>query len=524
MPRHLRCALAATIFLAALIPYAAFLTSGFSPFETFWEFSCYRYFEALSYFEQPAAPFWVVQGMPMALLQVLVMAPFVAFDMPHLGTPEQIERFSHASLLLAYLLIALALAVTMLRRRVLPIDALAIAVVLLALFPMARWYPYFFAPDYWIFEVPFAIVSAAWATTALRLTYSKSPLPSLPAVAVAGVWIALCVTQKPSLAGLGAFPILFQLSMPRGNYFAKTLRLLLLAVVFLVAHDLILLALNKFDFTLAELARLNYWRWIGGTSSSGTSLLSLGDLLVSSGYLTVPIFVGTLALIAGTAAAFLDGERRKAVAAGAILGFVLLGHCLVIRIRPSGTSVIDMAIYGTFLIPISLAIGRIDYRRYGVTAAAVLIAILVPRPLLVPPQQPSLNMTARINEASAYVRSLSRPVRVVVHDNRAHPLAIEALALYTGQLPPVRGTSPSLRDRFIPDAKMISQRSDLQDAIAHGDVIIWGSAPGAPSVETDYPDIASFQSDSRAVIRTIEIVPGSHTAHIGYLPGALPQP
>jgi hypothetical protein len=295
------------------------------------------------------------------------------------------------------------------------------------------------------------------------------------------------------------------------------LRLLLAAIAFRIAHELILLALNKFDFALAEAAGRNYWRWMGGTSSAGTSLLSLDALLNASGYLTVPIFAGILALVAGVTVAFWDGERRKAVAAGVILGFVLLGHCLVIRVRPSGTSVVDLAIYAIFLIPISLAISQLEYRRYGVAAAAVLIAILVPRSLLVPPHQRTFNMAARINDTSAYVRSLNRPVRVVLHDNRAHPLTIEALALYTGQLPPVRGTLPSLRDGFIRDAKMISKPSDLQDAIAHGDIVIWGSAPGAPSVETDYPDIASFKGDPRAIIRTFEIVPGSHTAHIGYL-------
>jgi hypothetical protein len=97
--------LAVALLIASLFPYAAFVAAGWSPFARFWEFAAYRYFGAMSYFEPTMLPFWMVQGMPMALMQIAIMLPLVAFDSSHIGTPEQIELFSYASLLLAYVLI-----------------------------------------------------------------------------------------------------------------------------------------------------------------------------------------------------------------------------------------------------------------------------------------------------------------------------------------------------------------------------------------------------------------------------------
>ncbi len=85
-------------------------------------------------------------------------------------------------------------------------------------------------------------------------------------------------------------------------------------------------------------------------------------------------------------------------------------------------------------------------------------------------------MMVRINQATAYVRSLKRPVLVVIHHNSAHPLTIEALALFTGQLPPVAGGSSPLRERFLANTRILSDPHDLVLAITRGDVIMWGSA------------------------------------------------
>jgi hypothetical protein len=228
-------------------------------------------------------------------------------------------------------------------------------------------------------------------------------------------------------------------------------------------------------------------------------------------------------MIGGAAVAFLTGDRRQAIVAGMLLGGMLIGHVLVISLRPSGTSVIDLAIYGTCLIPLGLAIGRSARRGYVAAAALVIAAIVVPPVAFLPPPQPLSSMMARINEAAAYVRSLKRPVLVVIHDNRAHPLTIEALALYTGQLPPVAGGSSSLRERFLGDTRILSDPRDPRElvaAIMRGDVIMWGSAPGAPAAKTYFPDLKLLTDDKQAILRTFEIEQGSHTAHIGYLPAA----
>jgi hypothetical protein len=521
MQTRIRSILAAALLTASLLPYAAFVASGMSPFVTFWEFASYRYFGAMSYFEATSLPFWMVQGMPMALVQITIMQPFLAFDAGHIGTPEQIELFSYVSLLVAYILVGVTLAICAVSRQLLIIDAAALGFAVLALFPMTRWYPYFFAPDYWIFELPLAIASTAWGIAVLRSIASSSPLPAFWTVAVAGGWVALCFTQKPSLAGLGAFPILFQLTMPVGQIAGKLGRCVILVGAFVATHTAIFIVLTKFNSGITRIALRNYWNWMASSPSAGTSLVSFHDLLTASGYLPAPILAGTLIMIVGTVFAFLDGERRRATVAGMLLGAVLIGHVLVIRSRPSGTSVVDLAIYGACLMPLGLVISRASYRGYVAAAVLVTGVVVIPPVSFLPPFQPSSSMMAHVTEAAAYVRSLNRPVLVVFHDNRAHPLTIEALALYTGQLPPIVSGSRSLRERFLGDTRILSDPRDageLVPAIKRGDVIMWGSAPGAPAAETYFPDLRLLTGNKQAILRTFEIG-GGHTAHISYLPG-----
>jgi hypothetical protein len=527
MQARTRRFLAAALLIAPLFPYAAFVASGLSPFAAFWEFACYRYFGAMSYFEPTSLPFWIVQGMPMALVQAAIIGPFLTLDFGHIGTPEQIELFSYASLLVAYLLIGAVLAICGVSRQLLTIDAVALGLTVLALFPMTRWHSYFFAPDYWIFELPLAIASTAWGIVVLRSTASTSPLPGFGMAAVAGAWIALCFAQKPALAGIGAFPVLFQIIMPIGRITGKVGRCLILVGAFLATHTAIIMALTKFNSAIAGLAVHNYWNWMVSSSSTGTSLLSLHDLLTLSGYLLVPLLAGALILIGGTVFAFLNGKRRLAAVAGMLLTAVLIGYVFVIALRPSPTSVIDLAIYGACLMPLGLAISGSLYRGYVAAAALAIVVIVVPPVSFLPPSQPRSSIMAHVTEAAAYVRSVKRPVLVVFHDNRAHPLTIEALALYTGQLPPIVNGSRSLRERFLGDTRILSDPRDpreLAPAIKRGDVIIWGSAPAVPAAETHFPDLRLLTGDKQAVLRTFEIERGGHTAHIGYLPEPCAMP
>jgi hypothetical protein len=214
--------LTALAVLAAAIPYLAFRHSGMGLFETFWEFASYRYFEAINYFEQTTLPYWVVQGIPMTLIQTVLMKLFLYYDRSSLGTPEQIERFSQSTVLIAYVLIALALVVSVNLKRLRNLDAILLISAVFALFPMTRWYFYFFAPDYWIFELPLAIVSTALTVVALRLTTDSTPLPPIWQVVLTGCWMALCFTQKPSLAGLASLAILFRIALPTGRPIEKS--------------------------------------------------------------------------------------------------------------------------------------------------------------------------------------------------------------------------------------------------------------------------------------------------------------
>jgi hypothetical protein len=71
-----------------------------------------------------------------------------------------------------------------------------------------------------------------------------------------------------------------------------------------------------------------------------------------------------------------------------------------------------------------------------------------------PPAIKQSPLLSKMDEASNYVRSVGRPVSVIVHDHRAHPLTIEALALYTGQLQPLVPGSPNLRGAFLRGAEI----------------------------------------------------------------------
>jgi hypothetical protein len=216
-----RAVLSILAVLAAAIPYMAFRLSGISLLETFWEFACYRYFEAINSFEQTTLPFWVVQGFPMALLQAAMLKAFLYFDMASIGTTDQIERFAQASTLMAYILIASALVIAVNLKRMRPADSLLLIATVLALFPMTRWFNYFFAPEYWVFELPFAVVSGAWTMLVLRETEDDTAQPALWHVLLAGAWMALCFTQKPSLAGLGGLPIVLSIALPREHLIGK---------------------------------------------------------------------------------------------------------------------------------------------------------------------------------------------------------------------------------------------------------------------------------------------------------------
>jgi hypothetical protein len=513
-----RITLSVLAVLAAAIPYLAFRHSGMGLFEIFWEFASYRYFEAINYFEQTTLPYWVVQGIPMTLIQTVLMKGFLHFDRASLGTPNQIEQFSQATVLIAYILIAIALVVAVNLKRMQNRDAFLLVASVFALFPMTRWYFYFFAPDYWIFELPFAIVSTALAVIALRTTTDDTPLPPIWLVVLAGCWMALCFTQKPSLAGLGSLAILFRIALPTGRPIGKAFRIALLIPAFLVMHRLIMFASNHFSWAQTKLASHNYWAFLRGGASTGTSLMDYVPLLRTLWFLVAPIVLGIVFLVASLILCFVEGQRQRTLIVSTLLAGLALAHCLVIHTRPSGTSVVDFTIYGAMLIPITIAFlpERTVYQRLGF--AGLLAAVLVAVPNVLPVPSPQTDFMARVNEAGDYVRSLGRPVSVIVHDNRAHPLTIEAFALFTGQLQPLQpGTPRNLRQQFLRGADLLTTNDQIKAAIAAGRTIIWGSAPIAPRIEDVYPSITALEADPRKVERVIDISPGAHTAHIAYL-------
>lgn len=519
-----------------LFPLAQFIFSGQSVFLHFWEFACYRYYTGLSNLSGDMQNLWVVQGFPMALVQNQVLRFFLAWSPDAVGSVSQIDQFASITLWIAYVVSALILAWTWVGTRLALQDRLAVTLMTLAMWPLTRYYPYLFAPDYWINEVPFYLGSCIWALAEWRRQADDPPGGSswflFPLL---GCWMGLAFLQKPSLVAFAALPGVVELGCTR-SWLRRVLGPILIVAFSAGAHWFFFQAYYRFQFVPGKAAYLHYWDWLVHHPETGTSLLTAPQLFAAANFLFVPIGLGLVGLIAvtGLTAGWASMRSRPRLLLLAYLWLGAGGHLAVIAKRPSGTSVMDTMFYATFAVPVLLSLFPPAAKRRAliVTALLVLVASVAYKPVLFgrPATIDSKFTLDAIAEVRAAVRQISRPVILLMPDNRIHPHTAEAFGLYTGQLNlrgntydaaglPQRFPPSDLRRRLFPDTFILwsGEKDHLKGAVEAGFVIMWGEAMNAPVIADFYPDITGLMEHPAITHQVYTILPGGVVkAHLAF--------
>ena len=227
---------------------------------------------------------------------------------------------------------------------------------------------------------------------------------------------------------------------------------------------------------------------------------------------------------------------RKGDAAIALyLLMAALGHAATIAKRPSGTTVVDAMLFGTFLVPVAFALTPARFLlplgyAYG---GLVLAGLFFAQPVLWKtwPSQNDQKIISRIDEVHAAVKLIGRPIALLLPDNRIHPYSPEAFGLYTGQLN-ITGNSygsdllpkpfpaSALRQKLFPDTFMFNrdEARNLHAAIEAGYVVVWGEATNAPSIGTFFPEVEELPRRTYVNHSVYEILPGGAVrTHVAYL-------
>lgn len=184
--RSIMAVAAATPFLA---PWLWVVVTPVSLLVSQHDFIGYRFFTCLAVLSGEARHVDIVQGVPMGILQhVIVEVLTRVLDRPPTDI-STLEAFAQASLALALLPGAGILATAWLARRFTLADRFLITLV--ALVPWFAWppAPLLLAPDYWPFELLYGLASTVWAVSLLRADPAPHPVGVGRAI-VAGAWIA----------------------------------------------------------------------------------------------------------------------------------------------------------------------------------------------------------------------------------------------------------------------------------------------------------------------------------------------
>ena len=533
---RLRRIVAPLVALGVLYPLVQFKLSGNSVFLTFWEFACYRYYGGLSNLAGDLQNLWVVQGFPMALLQNGVLSLLLTESPDTLGSVAQIDLFAWITLWLAYGLTAAILAWSWLHGKLDTLDLATVSLMTLAMWPLTRYYAYLFAPDYWINEVPFYLVSCLWTLSRLRArALPASGLPPWFFFPLVGVWMGLAFLQKPSLVAFAGLPAVVELLHADRRWLRRGAASAVLLLFAAGSHWFFFQAYYRFQFAFGKAAYLHYWDWLIHHPETGTSLLTFPQLWQAANFLFVPVGLGLVGLVVVSGLALRwTGRPGGTRLLPLYLWAGAAGHLAVIAKRPSGTSVVDAMFYGTFIIPVLFGLlpGETKRLAFRVLGAAVLGASLVYRPVLLgSPANPGAARTlATIESIRTTVAEIGRPVILLLPDNRIHPHTAEAFGLYTGHLNlsantydgrglPVRFSPATLRGRLLPNAFQIgnNEQDKLAAAIAAGYVIMWGEATNAPVITDFFPTIAGLEADPSVTHHVFSILPGDVIkTHLAY--------
>ena len=473
----------------------------------------------------------------MALIQNGLMHFFQKWTTSAIGSVAQIDQFSWVTLGVAYALIAAIMAVGWLRSRLATIELVFVSLAVVAIWPLTRYYYFLFAPDYWIYEIPFYLVSCFWFLCRQRsLETSKPAGLGLSFFLLVGFWTGLAFLQKPSIAAYAALPAVLEILYVPRSARQRAVGLLVTLSASAASHWFFFRAYFHFESGIGQTAYRHYWDWLIHHPETGTSLLTLPQLISSANFLLVPIGLGVTALLAVTGLAVCRSPllTQPRLALISFLWVVIAAHLCVIGKRPSGTSVMDLMFYSVFLLPVLFGLFTPTGRKqaFGIAGSAMILGCITYRPLPFGARgsDQSASILATIERVRLIVDQTDRPVILLLPDNRLHPYTREAFGLYTGQMNqhghaydernlPRPFPPESLRGRLFPSAFMLGkmEQDKLAAAIAAGYLIMWGEASSMPPITEYFPAIASLIANPACEHIRFSILPGDVViAHIAF--------
>lgn len=496
----------ATLFLA---PWLWIVATPVSLLVSQHEFIGYRYFTSLSVLSGETRHIDIVQGVPMGILQHVIVAVLTrVLDRPSTDI-STLEAFAQASLALAYLPGAGILAAVWLAPRFSLPDRFLITLVALA--PWFAWppAPLLLAPDYWPFELPYSLASTAWAVSILRAHPAPRPL-GVGGTILAGAWIALGATLKVSAAAIGALPLVVHLSLSTERRSRQIHRALTAGAATLAGSIVIVWVYFLGDWKMTARAILTFVRFI--REPGGIDFTSLSQTLAdpSTSFLRWSLLATALAGLVAMTGRPAPGCMHVRLLIGGFVVLSLAGHVMTLDKRPSSTTAMDFALYGLFVIPVIAAISRTGHRdaRFLLCLTPLLVLSVTGRYWDFPAKYPvEAYASARdvIREVQAYVRDSGRPAVLFAPDAHRLGQVIEQFVLIQGRLGRTPLAPGSLRERVLPRSELLGGSADelvrLQDRIAQGWLIIWAHQDPLAPTEDAFPALRRLLDDPRATVR-----------------------
>ena len=522
--RSIMAIAAATLFLA---PWLWVVTTPVSLLVSQHEFIGYRYFTSLSVLAGEARHVDIVQGVPMGILQHVIVGVLTrVLDRPATDI-STLEAFAQASLALAYVPGAGILAAMWLAPRFTLPDCFLITLVALA--PWFAWppAPLLLAPDYWPFELLYGLASTVWAVSLLRADPAPRPLGVGGAI-LAGAWIALGATLKVSAAAIGALPLVVHLSFSNERWSRQVHRALAAGASALAGSIVIVWVYFLGDWQMAARAVRTFVRFI--RAPGGIDFTSLPQTLAdpSTSFLRLSLLSTALAGLVAVTGRTIPGRMRVRLLVGGFVALSLAGHVMTLYKRPSSTTAMDFALYGLLVIPVIAAIARTGHRdaRFLLCLTPLLVLSVTGRYWDFPAKYPvEAYALARdvIQEVQAYVRDSGRPAVLFAPSSHHLGQVIEQLVLIQGRLGRTPLVPGSLRERVLPRVELLGSSADdparLQDRIVQGWLIIWAHQDPLAPTEDAFPALRSLLDDPRATVRSWDhrAISARTTIYVGFL-------
>lgn len=348
-----------TLFLAVL-PLLVVFANGVGIFDIAHEFVAYRMGQALSLmFRDTDAFVPAVQGLPNAILSKLLARILFAFYGPAITSATALQTYS--ALFFATVLSLIAVALVCFWHRATWSARAGIALMALLPWHLTPTWMLLAAPDYWIVEYAFLLVSLGLFTH-----LQERDALSDRAVLLLGAWAGLGLTVKISLLGLA--PLLF-LASRRKDWVAALLFANGAALAYLVVVALYA-GLRPSVFFATLHFQLFFYLKPNVSATYDSALTAFTD----NGHLMV-------ILAAAVGLAIAQARRNVAESVAALVWVALLAY-LVLK-RPHFTSVASASLGGLFLI--AYVAGRM--RSVTVSGATSLVLMLTPAFVLLPQRQ-----------------------------------------------------------------------------------------------------------------------------------------